>query len=165
MRHVLIALTMFTSISTPAETVFFAGRIAQADVPTGYEHNFEDKRRTLVLLPISQKKMEIRFTANSLREYVKQRPMIGRDIVQDAASKKGKEAFQIAENGGIAFIDFTESRVINGENTQSTHGMMGLNDVYVTFTVTVADEISGSEAVRTMLATGIKSLLGRIKVI
>ncbi|HVE53799.1 MAG TPA: hypothetical protein VNB23_10510, partial [Ramlibacter sp.] len=104
-----------------------------------------------------------RFTFNSFREYVKQRPTIGKDFVQDAARQKGKEIFPVPGNSGVAFLDVNESRVAGGERIRSTHGMMGLNSGFVTFTITTTEALADSEYVKQLLAVGIKDLLGRIR--
>ena len=164
MRHLLLIVALMMSVPVHAETVFFAGRVAQVDVPKEYEHFFEERGKTLVLLPKTQRKVEVRMTFNSLREYVRQRPSIGKDFIQDAARKKGKAIFPVEQNGAIAFVDFTEPRITqSGERLQNTHGMMGLDDGYVTFTVTATEENANSEFVRRLLADGIKELLGRIR--
>ena len=163
MYRLLLGLALLAIVPAYADPVFFAGRVGQADVPKDYDHFFEERGKTLVLLPQGQKKVEVRFTYNSLRDYLRQRPSIGKDFVQDAARKKGKQIFPIEQNGGIAFVDFTEPRVTSGgERLQSTHGIMGLDDGYVTFTVTTTEENASSEFVRRLLSDGIKELLRRI---
>ena len=162
MRYLFPILFLAASSFVKAEVVLFAGQVAQADIPAGYEYKFEEKRKTLVLLPQIEKKVEIRFTYNSLREYVKQRPTIGKDAIRDAARKKEKELFTVSGNDGVAFIDFTEARVANGEKIRSTHGTMGLNDGYVTFTITAAEDVVASDFVKGLLSGGIKTLLGSI---
>jgi hypothetical protein len=160
----LLAFLLLAPLSALAEVVLFAGGIAQADLPTGYEHYFEEQRKTLVLSPIgSAVKIEIRFTFNSLRPYVKQRPTIGKDFVGDMSKKKNKTTFQVPENGGIGFVDFSETRTYESERFQQTHGMMGLDDGYVTFTISIPESALSTAQAKRMLDEEFKALLGRIR--
>src|ERR1041385_6721409 len=107
-----LALLLFAPLSALAEVILFAGGVAQAELPGGYEHYFEEQRKTLVVSPMSTAvKIEVRFTFNSLRPYVKQRPTIGKDFIADSSKKKNKTTFQVPGNGGIGFVDFAESRL------------------------------------------------------
>ena len=156
----ILSLAPLTAL---ADAVFFAGNVAQADIPTGYEHYFEEQRTTLVVSPVGSPKIEVRFTFNSLRPYVKQRPTIGKDFVLDAAKKKDKVTFRVPENGGIAFVDFTKTSTYGSERVQETHGIMGLDDGYVTFTISVEESQLSSAHAKQLLESGFKSLLGRIR--
>ena len=164
MRSLLLALLLCSvALSAAAQNVLFAGNLARANVPAGYEHYFEERRKTLVLAPTGKLKAEVRFTFNSLREYLSQKPNAGLDFIEYAASKKNRPLFDIPENGGKAFIDFARDGVLNGKKAQDTHGMMGLRNGYVTFTITIDQEHVDSEAAKELLGTGIKALLGRIR--
>jgi hypothetical protein len=159
----LLALFLLAPLCALADVVLFAGSVAQADIPPGYEHHFEEQRRTLVVSPVGSPKIELRFTFNSLRPHIKQRPTIGKDFVLDASKKKDKLTFQVPENGGVGFVDFTETRVHGSERVQATHGMMGLDDGYVTFTISVEESLLPTPPAKQVLESGFKVLLGRIR--
>lgn len=163
MRLFLLALYLLVSPLAHAQLVHFEGQLAQFEVPKGYRYGFEDGRRTLSLSPPAPHHIEIRFTFNSMREYVRQRPTIGKDFVLDAAKKKGREVFEVTGNGGVAFIDFSESRQAGADRIRDTHGMMGLNDGYLTFTVTSEENAADSAAMKEIFARVLKELLGRVK--
>ena len=141
----------------------FAGNVAKADIPAGYEYYFEEQRRTLVLVPSGFKDAEIRITFNSLREYLTQKPDVGREFVKHAASKREKRLFEVPGNGGVAFVDFTQTNTHAGRKVEDTHGMMGLRDGYVTFTVSIAQEKASSEPAKALLSSGIRTLLASIR--
>ncbi|MGE0333594.1 MAG: hypothetical protein AB7P37_23200 [Ramlibacter sp.] len=141
----------------------FDRQVAQFDVPKGYRYGFEDGRRTLSLSPEAPHHIEIRFTFNTMREYVSQRPTIGKDFVRDAAAKKGKEVFDVPGNGGVAFVDYSETRQAGPDRIRSTHGMMGLSDGYVTFSVTTEETNFDSPTMKEVFARGLKELLGKVK--
>jgi hypothetical protein len=163
LRKLLALLAAAICTCASAQVVWFQRNLAQADIPQGYSYTFEDNRATLVLAPSSQPKVEIRLTFNSLKPYVSQRPTIGKDFVRDAGTKKGKALFDVPGNSGVAFIDFTSERIVSGEQIQDTHGMMGLNDGYLTFTITTTKALANSDLVRELVSGGIKSILGRVK--
>lgn len=98
-----------------------------------------------------------------MREYASQRQTIGKDFVRDAAAKKGKELFEVPGNGGVAFIDYSESRQAGPDRIRSTHGMMGLNDGYVTFSVTAEEREADSSTMKEIFARVLKDLLGKVK--
>lgn len=163
MRSLLLALSLFSSSLAYSQVVQFDRQVAQFDVPNGYRYGFEDGRRTLSLSPAAPHHIEIRLTFNSMREYVSQRPTIGRDFVRDAAAKKGKELFDVPGNGGVAFVDYSESRQAGPDRIRSTHGMLGLNDGYVTFSVTAEERNFDSSTMKELFARGLKELLGKVK--
>ena len=163
MRSLLALLLLCCALSTSAQTVMFAGNVAKADIPAGYEHYFEERRKTLVLVPSGFKDAEIRITFNSLREYLAQKPDVGREFVKHAASKRGKQLFDVPSNGGVAFIDFTQTSVHGARKVEDTHGMMGLRDGYATFTVSIAQEKASSEPAKALLSGGIRTLLASIR--
>lgn len=161
---IFIALLCSVAIGAHAETVLFAGNVARADVPAaGYEHFFEEERKTLVFVSTGRLKAAVRFTFNSLQPYLTQKPNVGLEFIEYAASKKSKPLFDIPGNGGKAFFDFTREGALDGKKAQDTHGMMGLRDGYVTFTITIDQEHVGSAEAQALVSTGIKSLLGRIR--
>lgn len=163
MRLLLLVAYILLAPAVHAQVVHFAGQLAQFDVPKGYSYGFEDGRRTISLSPPAPHHIEIRLTFNSLGEYVRQRPTVGKDFVRDTAKKKGKEVFEVAGNGGIAFIDFSESRQAGPDRIRSTHGMLGLNEGYLTFTVTSEEHAADSPAMKKIFDHGLKELLGRVK--
>src|SRR5882672_3253288 len=115
MKH-LLAWLLLAPMSALAEIALFAGGVAQVVLPAGYEHYFEEQRKTLVVSQVgTPAKIEVRFTFNSLRPYAKQRPTIGKDFVLDSSKKKIKVTFQVPENGGIGFVDFAEVRMHGSE--------------------------------------------------
>lgn len=163
MRLIILALYLFSSSLAYSQVVHFDRQVAQFEVPNGYRYGFEDGRRTLSLSPKAPHHIEIRFTFNSMREYIRQRPTIGKEFVRDAAAKKGKELFDVPGNGGIAFVDFSESRIAGQDRIRSTHGMMGLSDGYVTFSVTSEEKYFDSPTMKEVFAQGLKELLGKVK--
>lgn len=163
MRLLLFALCLFGSSLAWTQVVHFDRQVAQFEVPKGFRYGFEDGRRTISLSPEAPHHIEIRFTFNSMREYVGQRPTIGKDFVRDAAAKKGKVLFDVPGNGGVAFVDYTESSQAGPDRIRSTHGMMGLSDGYVTFTVTSEEKHFGSPAMKEIFAQGLRYLLGKVK--
>ncbi len=163
MRSLLLALCLFSSSLAYCQVVHFDRQVAQFEVPKGYRYGFEDGRRTLSLSPEAPHHIEIRFTFTSMKEYVSQRPTIGKDFVRDAAAKKGKELFDVPGNGGVAFVDYTESRQAGPDRIRSTHGMMGLSDGYVTFSVTTEETHFDSPTMKEVFARGLKELLGKVK--
>jgi hypothetical protein len=98
-----------------------------------------------------------------MKEYASQHPTIGKDFVRDAAKKKGKELFDVPGNGGVAFLDYAESRKAGSDRIRETHGMMGLKDGYVTFTVTAEEKDADSSTMKEIFARGLKDLLGKVK--
>lgn len=163
MRLLVLAVWLLAASVAHSQVVYFEKQLARFEVPTGYRYGFEDGRRTLSISPEAPHHIEIRFTFNSMREYTSQRPTIGKDFVRDTAAKKGKETFHVPENGGVAFLDYSASRQIGGDRIRDTHGMMGLNDGYVTFTITAEDKYADSAAMKELFARNLKGLLGRIK--
>ncbi len=163
MRSFLITLYLLGSSLAFSQVVHFDRQVAQFEVPKGYRYGFEDSRRTLSLSPEAPHHIEIRLTFNSMREYVSQRPTIGKDFVRDAAAKKGKELFEVPGNGGVAFVDYSESRQAGSDRIRSTHGMMGLNDGFVTFSVTAEETHLDSPVMQEVFARGLKELLGKVK--
>lgn len=163
MRSLLFALFLFSSTLAHSQVVHFDRQVAQFDVPKSYRYGFEDGRRTLSLSPEAPHHIEIRFTFNSMKEYVSQRPTIGKDFVRDAASKKGKEFFDVLGNGGVAFVDYSESRQAGPDRIRSTYGMMGLSDGYVTFSVTTEEKNFDSPTMKELFSRGLKELLGKVK--
>ncbi len=163
MRSFLLALFLLGSSLAHAQVVYFDRQIAQFEVPKGYRYGFEDGRRTLSLSPEAPHHIEIRLTFNSMGEYVSQRPMIGKGFVRDAATKKGKELFEVPGNGGVGFVDYSESRQAGQDLIRSTHGIMGLRDGYVTFSVTTEEKYFDSSAMKEIFARGLKELLGKVK--
>jgi hypothetical protein len=163
LRKLLFLLTASICIGANAQVVWFQRNVAKIDIPPGYSYTFEDGRATLVLSPSNQPKVEIRLTFNSLKPYVNQRPTIGKDFVRDTATKKGKSLFDVPGNAGVAFIDLTSERAVSGEQIQDTHGLMGLDDGYLTFTITTTKALASSDLVKELVGGGIKSILGRVK--
>jgi hypothetical protein len=163
MKRLAFLLPLMLASVVHAQVVYFAGGVARAEVPPGYDHYFEQRRKTLVVLPPALKGVEIRVTFNSLLQYVKQRPSIGKDMVQDAAKKKDKQVFMLTENGGVGFVDFSENRVYGSTPMQETHGMLGLDDGYATFTISIPVSQLASEASKQFLSTGFKAVLARIR--
>lgn len=163
MRRVLLAISLLASTLAYSQVVQFEGQLAQFDVPKNYRYGFEDGRRTLSMSPEAPHHIEIRFTFNSMREYVRQRPNVGKEFVRDAAKKKGKEVFNIPGNGGVAFIDYSESRQAGADRLHETHGMMGLSDGYLTFTVTAEEKNADSPTMKSIFVRGLAELLGRVK--
>jgi hypothetical protein len=143
--------------------VHFDRQVARFEVPKGYRYGFEDGRRTLSLSPEAPHHIEIRLTFNSMSEYVAHRPTIGKDFVRDAAAKKGKDIFDVPGNGGVAFVDYSESRQAGPDRIRSTHGMMGLNEGYVTFSITTEEKHFDSSAMKDVMSRGLKELLGKVK--
>ncbi len=160
-----LSLILFFCIATfaQAEVLVVGDGIAQIDLPVGYRHYFEDGKQTLLVVAPGPQKMDFRFTFNSFRQYVKQRPTIGKDFVQDTAKKKGKPVFILDGNGGIAFVDYSKKSKIGEDRVQETFGMMGLDDGYVTFTITIEEDKLASDSAKEFLATGFKTLLSRIR--
>jgi hypothetical protein len=159
----LLLLLVVVPFAAFADVVFFAGNNAKVDIPPGHEHYFEDQRKTPVVVPAGATKVEMRFTFHSLRAYVKQRPAIGKEFVLDFSKKKGKPTFVLAENGGVGFVDFTQTSEYRGDKVQETHGTMGLDDGYVTFTISIAETVSTTPAAKQALESGFKRVLARIR--
>jgi hypothetical protein len=163
MRSLLLVICFFGASFAHSQVVHFERQLAQFEIPKGYRYGFEDGRRTLSLSPEAPHHIEIRFTFNSMKEYASQHPTIGKDFVRDAAKKKGKELFDVPGNGGVAFLDYAESRKAGSDRIRETHGMMGLNDGYVTFTVTAKEKDADSSTMKEIFARGLKDLLGKVK--
>ncbi|RMX05750.1 hypothetical protein D8I35_11305 [Corticibacter populi] len=163
MRSLLLALCLFGSSLACSQVVHFDRQVAQLEVPKGYRYGFEDGRRTLSLSPEAPHHIEIRLTFNSMKEYVSQRPTIGKDFVRDTAAERGKELFEVPGNGGVAFLDYSESRQAGSDRIRSTHGVMGLSDGYVTFSVTAEEKKFDSSTMKDIFARDLKKLLGKIK--
>ena len=83
--------------------------------------------------------------------------------MQDTAKKKGKPIFTLDGNSGIGFVDYSKKSKIGEDQVQETFGMMGLDDAYVTFTITVEEDKMASDSAKEFLATGFKFLLSRIR--
>jgi hypothetical protein len=163
MRSLLLVICFFGASFAHSQVVHFERQLAQFEVPKGYRYGFEDGRRTLSLSPEAPHHIEIRLTFNSMKEYASQRPTIGKDFVRDAAKKKGKDLFDVPGNGGVAFLDYAESRQAGSDRIRETHGMMGLNDGYVTFTVTAEEKDADSSTMKEIFARALKDLLGKVK--
>jgi hypothetical protein len=163
MRSLIFAICLFGFSFAYSQVVHFERQMGQFEVPKGYRYGFEDGRRTLSLVPAAPHHVEIRFTLNSKKEYAAQRPTIGKDFVRDAAGKKGKQLFDIPGNGGVAFLDYSESRQAGSDQIRSTHGMMGLNNANVTFTITAEEKDTDSSTMKEIFSRGLIELLGRVK--
>jgi hypothetical protein len=164
MGRLLLNLLLLLSSSAYAEIVMLAGGAGQIDLPPGYRYFLEDGQTTLVVLPRNLKKAQIRFSFNSLRAYVKQRPRIGRQFVEDTAKKTGKTTFSVPGNEGVAFVDYTTKDSYGNDRVQETFGIMGLDDSYVIFMISIAeDELASNAAARDLSATGFRQLLSRIR--
>ena len=155
MRSLFVVLCLFGSSLACSQVVHFDRQGAQFEVPKGYKYEFEDGQRTLSLTPEAPHHIEIRLTFNSMREYVSQRPTIGKDFVRDAAAKKGKKLFDVPGNGGVAFVDYSESWQAGPDRIRSTHGMMGLSDGYVTFSVTAEEAQFESPTMKEVFVRGL----------
>jgi hypothetical protein len=155
-------LSSFVSLAH-AEIVMIGGGAGQIDVPQGYRAYFEDGRKTLVLLPPNTQKIAFRFTYHSMRAYAKQRPAIGKDFVQDVAKKRGLTTFSVEGNNGIAFFDLARTSMSGNERVQDTSGALGLDDAYMTFTLSASEDQLTSEAVREALISSLKALLSRVR--
>lgn len=162
-RFILSLLLLAAPLTVFAEVVLFAGNVAQADIPAQYKHYLEQQGQTLVVSPANGPRIEMRFTFNSLRSYVKLRPTVGKDFVLDSSKKKGRRTFEVPENGGVGFVDFSQVGEYDGEKVQETHGIMGLDDGYVTFTVSIPEAQAASPAARQALDSDFKLILGRIR--
>lgn len=163
MKRWFLWLLLAAPLSALADVALFADRVAQADVPPGYTHRFEEGGNTLVVSPVAAPQTEMRFSFNSLRGHVKQHPTIGKDFVRDSSRKKGRRSFELPGNGGVAFVDFSQVSDIDGTQVQQTHGLMGLDDAYVTFTVAMPEADAATPAGREALDSGLRLLLGRIR--
>jgi len=162
-RFILSLLLLAAPLTAFADVVLFAGNVAQADIPAEYRHFLEEQGKTLVVSPAKGPRIEMRFTFNSLRSYVKQRPTVGKDFVIDSSKKKGRRTFEVPENGGVGFVDFSQVGEYDGEKVQETHGIMGLDDGYVTFTVSIPEAEAASPAAKQALESDFKLILGRIR--
>lgn len=167
MRQTVRSLVLCIGLLLPSlalcQVAIFKGNVAEFDVPKDHHYEFEEGRQTLSLSLQAPHRVEIRLTFNSLKDYVRQRPTIGKDFIRDSAKKKGKELFDVPGNGGMAFIDFSETRRAGADEIRSTHGMMGLNDAYVTFTVTTEAKNADSPTMKRIFSGGLTELLGRLK--
>jgi hypothetical protein len=63
----------------------------------------------------------------------------------------------------VAFIDFSQVSEIDGTQVQQIHGLMGLDDAYVTFTVAMPEADAATPAGREAMDGGFKLILGRIR--
>lgn len=163
MKRFFLWLLLAAPLAALADVVPFADGVAQADLPPGYTHRLEERGSTLVVSPVAAPQIEMRFSFNSLRGHVKQHPGIGKDFVRDSSKKKGRRSFELPGNGGVAFIDFSQVSQIDGTQVQQTHGLMGLDDAYVTFTVAMPEADAATPAGREALDSGFKLILGRIR--
>jgi len=133
------------------------------NVPNGYRQEFEDEGQTLVLTPSNPEQFLMRFTYHSLKEYVKERPKVGREFIEHLAGKKGVKTFAVDGNGGVAYMEPPVVSEEDGARVQETAGGLGLDDAYVTFTVVIDEAALTDPVVKELLQSGIQVLLGRIR--
>jgi len=133
------------------------------NVPNGYRQDFEDGGQTLVLTPANPDQFLLRFTYHSLKEYVKERPKVGREFIEHLARKKGLKTFTVDGNGGVAYMEPPVVTEQDGGRVQETAGGLGLDDAYVTFTVVIDEAWLSDPVVKELLKSGIQVLLGRIR--
>ncbi|KQV90423.1 hypothetical protein ASC87_28140 [Rhizobacter sp. Root1221] len=132
------------------------------NVPNGYRQAYEDEGQTLVLTPANPEQFLVRFTYHSLKDYVKERPKVGREFIEHLAGKKGLKTFAVEGNGGVAYLEPPVVSEQDGGRVQETAGGLGLDDAYVTFTVVIDEAAMSDPAVKELLRSGIQVLLGRI---
>lgn len=133
------------------------------NVPKGYQKEYEDDGNTLVLTPANPEQFQIRFTYASLKAYVKERPKVGREFIVHLARKKGLPTFTVDGNGGVAYVEAPVTSPLGALRVQETSGGLGLDDAYVTFTVSIDEAALGDPVVKELLASGLPILLGRIR--
>ena len=133
------------------------------NVPNGYRQALEDGGQTLVLTPANPDQFLIRFTFHSLAPYVKERPRVGREFIEHLAAKKGLKTFEVAGNGGVAYLEPAAVSEVDGGRVQETAGGLGLDDAYVTFTLVVDEAALADPVVKELLQAGLPVLLGRVR--
>ena len=133
------------------------------NVPDGYRQAYEDGGLTLVLTPPNPDQFLIRFTYHSLKDYVKERPGVGREFIRHLAAKKGFATFPVDGNGGIAYLEPAVTTEQDGGRVQEIAGNLGLDDAYVTFTVVIDQAALSDPVVQELQRSGLQVLLGRIR--
>jgi hypothetical protein len=133
------------------------------NVPNGYRQDVEDEGQTLVLTPANPDQFLMRFTFHSLKDYVKERPKVGREFIEHLAGKKGLKTFAVDGNGGVAYLEPPVVSEVDGGRVQETAGGLGLDDAYVTFTIVIDEGALADPVVKELMRSGIQVLLGRIR--
>ena len=166
-RRLSVCLAALTCFLQPAAAAATAERLGGAgwtmNVPDGYAHAYEDEGRTIVLTPPSPERFLLRFTYHSLKDYVGERPRVGREFIEHLAAKKRLTTFSVDGNGGVAYVEPPVVTEQDGGRIQESAGSLGLDDAYVTFTVVVDQAALTDPVVQELLRSGLPVLLGRIR--